>query len=194
MSQGAAARRTAQPDLFAPPLLPGLTYGEDIVTPAEEAGLIDRIKAARLTPFQFQQWEGKRLTRSFGWTYDFQTGRFALGDRLPSWLDEIRARAAQFAGIDTQTLEQALLIQYGIGAGIGWHKDRPVFEHVIGISLGAPATMRFRRRNSSGFERASAELAARSIYHMDGEVRNDWEHSIAAMDAPRWSVTFRSLR
>src|SRR3546814_17410101 len=57
-----------------------------------------------------------------------------------------RSRAARFAGIDPDTLEQALVIQYGIGAGIGWHKDRPVFEHVIGVSLGAPATMRFRRR------------------------------------------------
>lgn len=136
----------------------------------------------------------RSVTSARAWTYDFQTGRFAPGDPLPDWLDDIRARAARFAGIDTQALEQALLIQYGTGAGIGWHKDRPVFEHVIGISLGAPATMRFRRRNSSGFERASAELAARSIYHMDGEVRNDWEHSIAAMDEPRWSITFRSLR
>ncbi len=194
MSRVAAARRAAQPDLFAPPLLPGLAYRDNVVTGAEEAALIERIEAAQLTPFQFQQWEGKRLTRSFGWTYDFQTGRFAPGDPFPDWLDDIRARAARFAGIDTQALEQALLIQYGTGAGIGWHKDRPVFEHVIGISLGAPATMRFRRRNSSGFERASAELAARSIYHMDGEVRNDWEHSIAAMDEPRWSITFRSLR
>lgn len=194
MSQAAAARRTAQLDLFAPPLLPGLNYSDKVVTEAEQAALIERIEAAQLTPFQFQQWEGKRLTRSFGWTYDFQTGRFAPGDPLPDWLDDIRARAARFAGIDTQSLEQALLIQYGTGAGIGWHKDRPVFEHVIGISLGAPATMRFRRRKSSGFERASANLAARSIYHMDGEVRNDWEHSIAAMDEPRWSVTFRSLR
>ncbi|WP_432769566.1 MAG: alpha-ketoglutarate-dependent dioxygenase AlkB [Sphingopyxis sp.] len=194
MSQGAAARRAAQPDLFAPPFLPGLTYGEDVVTPAEEAELIDRIKAARLAPFQFQQWEGKRLTRSFGWTYDFQTGRFAPGEPLPIWLEGTRARAAQFAGIDTSALEQAMLIQYGAGAGIGWHKDRPVFKHVIGISLGASATMRFRRRKDTCFERASSELAARSIYHMDGEVRNDWEHSIAAMDEPRWSVTFRSLR
>jgi hypothetical protein len=29
---------------------------------------------------------------------------------------------------------------------------------------------------------------------MQGEVRDDWEYSIAAMDVPRWSITFRSLR
>lgn len=87
-----------------------------------------------------------------------------------------------------------LLIDYGAGAGICWHKDRPVFEHVIGISLGAPAVMRFRRRTEKGFERASAGLAPRSIYHMAGEVRKDWEHSIVPIETRRWSITFRSLR
>lgn len=183
-----------QPDLFGPALLPGLAYRDAIVTAAEEAKLIAHIEDASLTPFQFQQWEGKRLTRSFGWTYDFQTGRFAPGEPMPDWLDTVRARAAAFAGIKPGELEQALLIEYGIGAGIGWHKDRPVFEHVIGISLGAHAAMRFRRRNKNGFARAHAELAPRSIYHMSGEARDDWEHSIAAIDAPRWSITFRSLR
>ncbi|MGR4890869.1 alpha-ketoglutarate-dependent dioxygenase AlkB [Sphingopyxis sp. LARHCG72] len=183
-----------QPDLFGPSLLPGLSYRDDVITPAVESDLITRIETAELTPFQFQQWEGKRLTRSFGWTYDFQTGRFAPGEAMPAWLAPIRALAARFAGIEPDQLEQALLIQYGVGAGIGWHKDRPVFEHVIGLSLGASATMRFRRRNGTAFDRATADLLPRSIYHMAGEVRNDWEHSIAAMEMPRWSVTFRSLR
>lgn len=187
------ARTAPQPDLFGPPLLSGLSYADDIVSPAEERDLVALIEAANLTPFQFQQWEGKRLTGSYGWTYDFQTGRFAPGAPMPDWLDPVRARAAHFVGIEPDRLEQALLIQYGIGAGIGWHKDRPVFEHVVGVSLGAPAAMRFRRRTAQGFERFTADLAPRSIYHMDGEVRNDWEHSIAPMDAPRWSITFRSL-
>jgi len=184
----------SQPDLFGPALLPGLAYADDIVDAAEEQQWIARIEAADLTPFQFQQWQGKRLTRSFGWTYDFQTGRFAPGDPMPSWIEPARTRAAVFAGVDPGRLEQALIIHYGIGAGIGWHKDRPVFEHVIGLSLGARAAMRFRRRAPMGFERATADLQPRSIYHMQGEARDDWEHSIAPMDVPRWSITFRSLR
>ena len=90
-------------------------------------------------------------------------------------------------------LVQALLIRYDPGAGIGWHRDRPVFEHVLGISLGAPATMRFRRRKPGGFDRATRLLAPRSIYHLTGQVRHEWEHSIAAMEVTRWSITFRSL-
>lgn len=193
----AAARRAApapQADLFGLPLLPGLACADEVIDRAEERQLIADIEAAELTPFQFQQWEGKRLTRSYGWTYNFQTGRFAPGDPIPLWLEPARARAAAFAGLDPEAIEQALIIEYGVGAGIGWHKDRPVFEHVIGLSLGAPATLRFRRRTGTGFARTTADLQPRSIYHMRGEVRDDWEHSIAAMDMPRWSVTFRSLR
>ncbi len=197
MTARATARRVPrapQPDLFGTPRLPGLDYAEAIIDAEAERALIARIAEANLAPFQFQQWEGKRLTRSFGWTYDFQTGRFAPGDAITAWLLPLRTKAAAFAGLDPNALEQILLIEYGTGAGIGWHKDRPVFEHVIGISLGAPAVMRFRRREGASFRRTTADLAPRSIYHMRGEVRDDWEHSIAAMDAPRWSVTFRSLR
>lgn len=189
-----ALTQPRQIDLFGPALLPGLAYADDIIDAAQEADLIARIEAARLAPFQFQQWEGKRLTRSFGWTYDFQTGRFAPGEPMPAWLEPLRASAAAFAGIDPQALEQALFIDYGVGAGIGWHKDRPVFEHVIGVSLGTRATMRFRRRRDGGFERATADLAPRSAYHMAGEVRDEWEHSIAPIETRRWSITFRSLR
>ncbi len=183
----------AQADLFSTSALPGLTSAQDLISEDEERALIELIDAQPLTPFQFQQWTGKRLTRSYGWSYDFQTGAFSPTEPIPSWLDPLRAAAARFAGLGDDDLVQALLIRYDPGAGIGWHRDRPVFEHVIGISLGAPATMRFRRRTKNGFERAMAPLLPRSIYHLAGEARHQWEHSIAAMEEPRWSITFRSL-
>lgn len=183
-----------QGDLFGTPRLAGLGYADDVISRDEERVLIARMQGAQLTPFQFQQWEGKRLTRSFGWSYDFQTGRFAPGEPIPGWIEPLHQRAAAFAGLDAGELEQVLLIEYGVGAGIGWHKDRPVFEHVIGLSLGAPASMRFRRRQGAKFERRAADLAPRSIYQLCGEARDEWEHSIAAMHEPRWSITFRSLR
>lgn len=134
-----------------------------------------------------------QATRSFGWSYDFETGRFAPSDPLPDWLEPLKARAAAFAGLAPEQLEQALLIRYDPGAGIGWHKDRPVFEHVIGISLGNATTLRLRERTPDGFARAKAELQPRSIHHLAGEARHQWEHSIAPMELPRWSITFRSL-
>jgi alkylated DNA repair dioxygenase AlkB len=85
----------------------------------------------------------------------------------------LREKAAAFAGLASEDFVQALLIRYDPGAGIGWHRDRPLFEHVVGISLGNPATLRLRRRREGGFERASAVLAPRSVYHLSGEVRHD---------------------
>lgn len=180
-------------DLFGESALPGLATAGEIVGAAEEAALTGDIDATGLAPFRFQQWTGKRLTRSFGWSYDFESGKFAPSDPIPDWLVPLRARAARFAGLEPSALAHVLLIRYDPGAGIGWHKDRPVFEHVIGISLGAPATLRFRRRRATKFERVSLPLEPRSIYHLTGEARHEWEHSIASHAKTRWSITFRSL-
>ena len=180
-------------DLFDTPLVPGLSLREGFVGPSEEPDLIARIDRSDLTPFRFQQWTGKRLTRSYGWSYDFERGTLTPAAPLPDWLDALRARAASFAGLPAGDLVQVLLTRYDPEAGIGWHRDRPVFGHVLGISLGRAATLRLRRRTSGGFARAKARLAPRSIYHLTGEARDAWEHSIAPMDAPRWSITFRSF-
>ncbi len=183
----------AQSDLFEPPALAGLRQAEALVTRYEEQALIAAIDGVALSPFRFQGWFGKRQTASFGWRYDFDTGRFAPADPIPGWLLPLRDRAARFAQLAPDDLVQALLIRYDSGAGIGWHRDRPVFEHIIGVSLGARTAMRFRRRRPGGFERASADLTPRSIYHLSGEARHQWEHSIAAMTVTRWSITFRTL-
>jgi len=181
-------------DLFPPSAPNGLSWREDFVSRDEEASLIEAIDAARLAPFRFQGWVGKRLTASFGWHYDFDRASFGPTEPLPDFLLPLRTRAAAFAGLEPEALVQALLIRYDPGAGIGWHRDRPVFDHVAGISLGAPAMMRFRRRTGRGFERRSLPLAPRSAYHLAGEARHGWEHSIAPIDRTRWSITFRSLR
>ena len=181
------------PDLFDTPLLPGLAYREDAVTPEQEAALIAAIDNAGLAPFRFQGWTGKRLTASFGWRYDFDDASFREAEPIPVWLLPLRAQAAAFAGLAEDALIHALVIRYDPGAGIGWHRDRPVFEHVVGISLGNPAVLRLRRRREGGFDRRSVPLAPRSIYHLSGEARHGWEHSIAPMEVPRWSVTFRSM-
>jgi alkylated DNA repair dioxygenase AlkB len=179
--------------LFERPVLPGLRLQPEILTPDIERDLFARIDAVELTPFHFQRWLGKRVTASFGWRYNFQDSSFEPAEPIPQWLLQLREAAATFAKLPATELVQALLIRYDPGAGIGWHRDRPVFEHVVGISLGAPATMRFRRRRSGGFDRANVPLPPRSIYHLSREVRHDWEHSIAEMDVTRWSITFRSL-
>ena len=180
-------------DLFGAPVLPGLRSQPDLIDPDEERMLIGNIDATDLQPFRFQGWTGNRLTASFGWSYDFEVGRPREAPPIPDWLRPFRQRAAGFSGLDPDDLIQALLIRYDPGAGIGWHRDRPIYGHVIGVSLGEPATMRFRRRRPGGFDRASAPLDPRAVYHLSGPARHEWEHGIVAMERPRWSITFRSL-
>lgn len=182
-----------QGDLFAPALLQGLAFVPDFIGPEEEAALIALFERTELAPFRFQGWTGKRLTASFGWRYDFDDASFAPTTPIPRPVLPLREAAARLAGLVPDDLVQMLLTRYDPGAGIGWHRDRPVFDHVVGVSLGAPAVLRLRRRTVSGFERRALPLPPRSAYHLAGEARDGWEHSIAPIDATRWSITFRSL-
>jgi len=179
--------------LFDAPLLPGLAYREQLIDPDEEAALIGSIESTELSPFKFQGWTGKRLTRTFGWRYDFDDRSFASVDPLPDWLLPLRAKAAAFARADPAEFVHALITRYDPGTAIGWHRDRPQFGQVVGVSLGGATTLRFRQRTDNGFRRASLELAPRSAYLLSGEVREQWEHGIAAHERLRYSITFRTL-
>lgn len=189
-----------QRDLFAPegqavaPPVPGMLLVEHAIGAEEERALEERIDAAPLEPFQFGQWRGKRLTANYGSAYDYQRGRVAEAPPLPDWIEALRMRLAPLAGRDPQAFVQALLIRYDPGAGIGWHRDRPQYGEVLGLSLSAPAVLRLRRRTAQGFERRSVELPPRSLYLLSGEAREAWEHSIAPMAVTRRSLTLRSLR
>jgi hypothetical protein len=128
-SRESRAPPSRQHDLFAEPRLPGLSLFEDRVQHAEEQALIAAIDGVELSPFRFQGWLGKRLTAAYGWSYDFDTGRFAPAEAIPDWLLPLRQTAARLTGLPVDDLVQALLIRYDPGAGIGWHRDRPVFGH-----------------------------------------------------------------
>ena len=173
----------------------GLALGSDQVSAAEEAALIGEIDHAGLAPFAFQGWLGKRLTAHFGFGYDYGRGALAEAPPLPEWLLPLRERLALWAGRDPAEFVQALVIRYDPGAGIGWHRDRPQFDAVIGLSLGNEAPLRLRRRLADGrFERRIVPLEPLSAYLLTGPARWDWQHSILPVNEPRWSVTFRSLR
>ena len=107
--------------------------------------------------------------------------------------------AQQLFDIDPNSLVQASILEYSIGAPIGWHRDIPQFGNAIGISLGARCRMRFRKysRNRSKVDRdeiLSIELEPRSIYFMSGAARESWQHSIPPVKELRYSVVMRTLR
>jgi alkylated DNA repair protein (DNA oxidative demethylase) len=174
--------------LFDAPLIPGLSYREGLIDPEEESELVRHIERVELAPFKFQGWEGKRLTRTFGWRYDFDDRSFMPADPLPSWLASLKFKAAQFGNVDPEEFVHALVTRYDPGAGIGWHRDRPQFGKVVGITLVGRATLRFRLRQQTGFRRAKLELERRSAYLLVDEARAIWEHGIAAHDEVRYSA------
>ena len=113
---------------------------------------------------------------------------------MPEELLAVRERAGAFVGLDGADLQQCLVNEYLPGAPIGWHRDRPAFEKVVGISLLSPCSFRLRKRVGERFERRTLEVAPRSIYAMTGEARTTWEHSIPPAKAHRYSITFRNFR
>ena len=179
--------------LFDTPLIAGLRYEVGVIEAAEERTLLDHLGGIEFAPFRFHGWLGNRKTQSFGWRYDFDDASFAPTEPIPDWLQPIRERAADFAGLRSDDFVHVLLARYDPGAGIGWHRDRDVFEKVVGISLNTPATLRFRQRTPTGFKRANLEVQPRSAYLLAGEARHDWKHSISPGQSLRFSITFRTL-
>lgn len=186
----------AQPSFFVkPPVVAGLVVVEHVIEDPHERLLEELIDAAPLSPFQFGPWEGKRITTSYGSSYDYQRSRPVPAPAIPAWLGDLRSKVVPKLGCDPARFVQALLTRYDPGAGIGWHRDRPQYGEVVGVSISAPAVLRLRRRlTGGGFERRKVELPRRSAYLLSGEVRSEWEHSIAPMDVTRRSVTFRTMR
>jgi len=52
--------------------------------------------------------------------------------------------------------------------------------------------VRFRRREERAFRRFAVDAPPRSAYLLTGEIRHEWEHGIAPMEARRFSITFRN--
>ena len=172
----------------------GLAYRDAFLSPDEEAELAGQFTRLPFRPFEFHGYVGNRRTISFGWHYAFDGSGLARTEPMPLWLLPVRDRAADFAGLPADALEHVLLTEYAPGAGIGWHRDRPDFVDVVGISLLAPARLRFRRKAGEKWERAALIAQPRSAYLLRGPAREEWQHSIAPMETLRYSITFRSLR
>ena len=185
----------AQLSFLSPPVSApeGLTYRPELISPAEERALVERIAALPFRPFEFQGFIGKRRTVSFGWSYRFDGSGLGPAEPMPDWLLPLRTRVADAFELDAAALEHALLIEYDEGAGLGWHRDRPVFGDVVGISLLAPAPLRFRRRRGEKWQRFTLAVEPRSAYLLRGPARSEWEHSLPPVAALRYSVTFRTL-
>ena len=173
----------------------GWTYRAEFMAPDEEAALLRRIGALPLHAARYKAYTAKRRIASFGTEYDFDRNRLLPGDALPAWLEPLRARCAEWVGIAPEAFSSALVAEYAPGTPLGWHRDVPDFELVVGVSLGTTARMRMRRYPPLQPKKAdviSIELAPRSAYVLRDAARWGWQHSIAPTPALRHSITFRT--
>jgi alkylated DNA repair dioxygenase AlkB len=184
----------SQPDLFGrqSDLPEGFRYQPDLISAEAEKELLTALSQLPFKPFDFHGWEGKRKIVSFGWRYDYGQRAVAEAAQLPDYLLSLRAVAADFAAVPADELRQVLVTEYAAGAGIGWHRDKPEFGEVIGISLLSATSLRFRlAKPGGGWERRAAPVEPRSAYLLQGPARHRWYHSIRPVETLRYSITFR---
>jgi alkylated DNA repair dioxygenase AlkB len=184
--------------LFSPPSDPlpeGFSYRPDAISSDDESRLLAEIAPLPFKEFQFHGFEGKRRVVSFGWRYDYNERKALTADPIPPFLREVCRKIQAASGFDLPELEQVLITEYAPGAPIGWHKDKPVFGNVMGLSLASACTFRLRRSDGDGrWRRISLRLEPRSAYLLADAARWKWEHSIPPVDALRYSITFRNRR
>lgn len=179
----------------APP--DGFRYREELVSRADEAALASEIERLPLANARYKEWTANRRVVSYGGRYDFGRNELEAAPPIPEFLHDLRDSAAAFAGLSAADFTHALIAEYRAGTQLGWHRDVPQFEHVVGISLLGPARMRLRpypHAPKSRERTLKIELAPRSIYCMSGAARWGWQHAISPTPSLRYSITFRTLR
>jgi alkylated DNA repair dioxygenase AlkB len=188
-----------QGSLFGGPVEPelpaGMRYGAEFLSREEETALIAIIERLPLERMKYQQYTARRRVVSYGGQYDFSAQQLNEAEPLPGWLDALRERAGAWAGIAAERFTQALIAEYAPGTPLGWHRDVPDFEDVVGISLLHDAVLRFRPYPPERGTRADVlklVAAPRSIYLLHGPSRWDWQHSVSPTKQLRYSITLRT--
>jgi alkylated DNA repair dioxygenase AlkB len=177
-------------------LPPGFNYHPEFISEDEERQLLLHIRQLPFESALYHGFTAKRRIVAFGVLYSFETNELTPGPPIPEFLCSLRSRLGELVTDRApEEFVEALATLYAPGATIGWHRDAPQFGGtVIGISLAASCRMRLRLETGDEYRIASLELAPRSAYVIQGEARWRWQHSIPAVKAERYSLTFRTLR
>ncbi|MDF2462867.1 MAG: 2OG-Fe(II) oxygenase [Ramlibacter sp.] len=191
-----------QPDLFSepaplPPLPEGMRYERDFLSPAEEQSLIEIVAAMPVKEMNYRGYTARRRVLSFGGSYDFQAQQLNAAPPLPKSLEPLRRKVAHWLGVAPEAFTQVLVAEYREGTPLGWHRDVPNFEDVVGVSLLNEAVMRFRPyppREPKKAQVVKLTVEPRSIYLLRGPARWAWQHSVSPTPTLRYSITFRTSR
>lgn len=187
-----------QCELFAPtPVGPaGFTYAADFLSAAQEEQLLEVIGGLAFRQAQYKEWHARRRIVSFGGRYDFTRNELTAAPPIPEFLLPLRAQVAEFAGVASGSVQHAMVAEYPPATPLGWHRDVPDFELIIGVSMRGHARLRFRPwpPRPHGRTAHAIELAPRSVYVLRDEARWQWQHAVSPTKQLRYSITFRTQR
>jgi len=173
----------------------GLVYVPDLLTADEERAALGATGEVSFDEIRMHGVVAKRTAKHYGVDYDYESRKpVEAAEPIPEWIEPIRAKAAALAELAPDDLVEVLVQRYPEGAQIGWHRDAPAFGTVVGVSLLAPARMRFRRDKGGVRYAFELELEPRSAYVLAGDARTAWQHHVPPTKALRYSITFRTLR
>jgi alkylated DNA repair dioxygenase AlkB len=178
-----------------PVLPPGMVYETNFLTPPEEASLVALVERMPLAEMRYKSFTARRRVMSFGGKYDFNANQLEAAAPLPAELEPLRRKVADWLGVEPAAFTQVLVAEYREGTPLGWHRDVPDFEDVVGVSLLGEAVMRFRpypprEPKKAGVLKLTVE--PRSIYLLRGAARWGWQHSVAPTRTLRYSITLRT--
>lgn len=131
----------------------GFRYLPEVISRAQEQDLVSRFEKLSLKPFEFHGHLGNRRIYSFGHRYVFAGQERRLDASIPDYLKPLTELAAQISSEPAEAFEQVMITEYAPGAGIGWHRDGPTFEQIVGVSFLAPCPFRLRRKVGESWER-----------------------------------------
>jgi DNA oxidative demethylase len=172
----------------------GLVYVPSFVSDDEERALLEELEGLEFEEIRMRGQTAKRTVRHFGLDYDYERWQVTPTEPLPESFEWLRERAAGLVERKPEELAEVLLTRYPAGAGIGWHRDAPMFREVIGVSVASACRMRFQRGKGEERRTFDVDLEPRSAYVLAGSVRWQWQHSIPATKDLRYSITFRTLK
>ena len=185
-----------QPQLFAAPAPwpEGFTYAPEFLSIAQEAQLLQVIRALPFEEAQYKEWRARRRIVSFGGRYDFTHQQLSEAPPIPEFLQPLRTQLAAWAEIPEERIQHAMIAEYRPSTPLGWHRDVPEFEDVLGVSLLGHARLCFRPWPPARGQRATGkvDLEPRSAYLMRGAARWQWQHAVSPTRELRYSITFRT--
>ena len=174
----------------------GFKYEPEFLGVQQEKDLLEAIGSLPLREAEYREWKAKRRIVSYGGRYDFTHRELGEAPPIPEFLFPLREHIARWAGVMHAHIHHAVIAEYRPGTQLGWHRDVPNFERVMGVSLGGRARMRLRSYPPRRGARAAVTLGLepRSAYSFGGPARWEWQHAISPTKELRYSITFRTLR